>query len=285
MGLIATLLDRSPVPQAPLLTAALFSLYGSDLAFPKCADRPYVFGNFVTTLDGVASYKIRGQSGGGEISGFDEADQFIMGLLRSYADAVVFGSGTLHEDSGHVRIPEFIYPPAKDLYLAFRQKVLKKPNHPLNVVITGSGKINLVEPTFHTPELRTLIITTKDGRNRLERDHGDALSLTEVRAISEGNTVSPAAILELLYEEFGVRLLLHEGGPTLFGEFLTAGLVDELFLTLAPQVAGRTAAIPRPGFAERSAFLPQAAPWFELVSLKVAQDDLFLRFAWKGQRQ
>src|SRR5512133_2052198 len=67
----------------------------------------------------VISYRIPHKSGGGEISGVNEEDQFIMGLLRSSADAVLFGSGTLHGDSGHVRIPEFIYPQLRDDFRSF----------------------------------------------------------------------------------------------------------------------------------------------------------------------
>ena len=68
-----------------------------DLRFPAHHDQPYVVGNFVSTLDGVVSFEIPGKSGGGEISGFNEADRFIMGLLRASADAVIVGAGTLRE--------------------------------------------------------------------------------------------------------------------------------------------------------------------------------------------
>ena len=97
-------------------------------------------------------------------------------------------------------------------------------------------------------------------------------------------TTSPQAVLKILAEEFGVRTLLHEGGPTVFGEFLSAGAVDELFLTLAPQVAGRDQERPRPGFAGVTSFLPETAPWFSLRSVKQGSSDLlFLRYAATGR--
>src|SRR6185312_5869053 len=95
-------------------------------------------------------------------------DRFIMGLLRSVCDAVLIGSGTLHGDPGHVRIPEFVYPEAKHLYAELRRK-LGKPPLPLNVVLTASGRINLEELTFHTPGLPVLIVTTEEGASRLAR--------------------------------------------------------------------------------------------------------------------
>ena len=94
---ITTLLDRQDTLERGVLPEELTILYGGDLRFPEHDDRPYVIGNFVSTLDGVVSFEIPGKSGGGDISGFNEADRFIMGLLRASADAVIVGSGTLRE--------------------------------------------------------------------------------------------------------------------------------------------------------------------------------------------
>lgn len=70
----------------------------------------------------------------------------------------------------------------------------------------------------------------------------------------------------------------------MFARFLEAGLVHELFLTLSPQIAGRTANVVRPGLVEGFGFLPSAAPWFDLVSTKGAGDHLFLRYRYSGPR-
>jgi riboflavin biosynthesis pyrimidine reductase len=237
-----------------------------------------VFTNFVQTLDGVVSYRIPGRSGGGEISGFNAADQFVMGLLRSCADAVLFASGTLHGDPGHVRSPSFIFPKAARLYAEFRARAGKSRADPLNVIVSGSGRIDLAEPTFHTPGLETLIVTTEEGAQRLRSDHGERLRATQVRTAAESGQVPPAAALDLLRREFSLGLLLHEGGPRLLGGFLADGLVDEIFLTVAPQIAGR-ADQARPGIAEAVAFLPESAPWFDLVSIKRVESHLFLRMS------
>src|SRR3954471_15476512 len=94
---ITTLLDRGNTLERAVLPQDLATLYGGDLRFPQHDHRPYVMGNFVSTLDGVVSFELPGKSGGGDISGFNEADRFIMGLLRASADAVIVGSGTLRE--------------------------------------------------------------------------------------------------------------------------------------------------------------------------------------------
>lgn len=90
--------------------------------------------------------------------------------------------------------------------------------------------------------------------------------------------MAPLAMLRLLYAQLGVRTLLHEGGPTLFGQFLGAEAVDELFLTLSPQIAGRKANTTRPGIVQGTEFMPDSAPGFELLSVKQRAEHLYLRY-------
>ena len=96
MAPIRTLFERQE-PPVPVLPDDLRLAYGGDLHFALASGRPQVIGNFVCTLDGVVSYAIPGKSGGGDISGFNEGDRFIMGLLRASADAVMVGAATLQE--------------------------------------------------------------------------------------------------------------------------------------------------------------------------------------------
>jgi riboflavin biosynthesis pyrimidine reductase len=73
-------------------------------------------------------------------------------------------------------------------------------------------------------------------------------------------------------------MLLHEGGPTLFGQFLAAEAVDELFMTLSPQIAGRQADAVRPALVQGVEFVPDWAPWFQLLSVKQNAEHLYLRY-------
>jgi riboflavin biosynthesis pyrimidine reductase len=95
---------------------------------------------------------------------------------------------------------------------------------------------------------------------------------------SSRGSIAPRAILQLLQSQFGVSRLLHEGGPTLFGQFLAAKVVDELFLTLSPQIAGRKGDATRPAVVQGVAFVPNSAPWFEMVSAKEKAAYLYLRY-------
>jgi riboflavin biosynthesis pyrimidine reductase len=268
-------------PSGAVLPDDLRARYDGNLSFPPAPEkRPYFIANFVSTLDGVVSFNLPGQSGGAQISGSNEEDRFIMGLLRASADAVIVGSGTLQAVGPQGSwLPESVYPAAKDLYRKYRTEVLRKLQDLLVVIVAGGGQLDLTSTVFHTPRTRVLILTTEQGKQRLLQNGLEALPSVEVKALSTAETrISPSAILTLLRQEFGVELLLHEAGPTLFGEFLEGGFVDELFLTVAPQVAGRAADHPRPGLVASVQFLPATAPWWKLLSAKKSGDHLFLRY-------
>ena len=281
MAPIRTLFERQEPAAPPMLPDDLRLAYGGDLRFAPAGGRPHVIGNFVSTLDGVVSYAIPGKSGGGDISGFNEGDRFIMGLLRASADAVMVGAATLQEAGRrHLLTAQSVNPSSGEAYQRYRQGVLRKPPYPISVIVSGSGSVDLDLATFRTPEVRAVIITTEVGREQLQLKGVEDLQSTEVRVIPAPASVLPApSILDLLWREFDVRLLLHEGGPSLFGSFVEAGLVDEFFLTIAPQLVGRKPGSRRPGMIEGVEFLPQNAPWLDLLSVKQSGDHLYLRHA------
>jgi riboflavin biosynthesis pyrimidine reductase len=277
---IRTLFERVPQSTADF-PAALAALYDGGLTFELPAERPLVIANFVSTIDGVVSYNLPGRSGGGEIGGFNQADHFIMGLLRAHADAVLTGAGSLNADSGHVRTPGFVYPPARDFYAELRQRLGKARPEPLTVVVSASGHVNLTEANFHAPGVETLIVTTDAGAERLRADP-NAQAVTYIRSLGTGPRLAPEDMLRLLGKEFGLRIVLNEGGPGILTSFMENDCVDELFLTLAPQLAGRDADHPRPSLIDQHAFLPETAPWASLLTLKQSSEHLFLRYGFMG---
>jgi riboflavin biosynthesis pyrimidine reductase len=265
----------------PALPRRLRELYDGDLRFPTSpARRPLVIGNFVSTLDGVVSYKIKGRSGGSTISGSDPADRFIMGLLRASADAIMVGAGSVHDVSPNdLWIPEYTYPAARRLYTEYRVNVMHKAEYPLVVVVSGSGRLELGRAIFRTPGVRTIVITTSAGQDELKRAGAAKLGSVQIHALNASRGfIAPLVMLRLLYLQFGVRRLLHEGGPRLFGQFLAAETVDELFLTLSPQIAGRSANTIRPAIVQAVEFTPAHAPWFRLLGVKQKAEHLYLRY-------
>jgi riboflavin biosynthesis pyrimidine reductase len=281
MALVRTLTDRDQDHLGPPLPPGLRELYDGDLRFPESlAERPFVIANFVSTLDGVVSYEIKGQSGGATVSGSDPADGFIMGLLRASADAVIVGAGTVNDASPEgLWIPEYTYPDGKLLFRDYRVNVLHKPEYPLLVVVSGSGRLELGRAIFQTPGVRTAVITTSAGSDVLAKAGATKLPSVQIHALdAKGGTMAPMAMLRLLYAQLGVRRLLHEGGPTLFGQFLEAQAVDELFLTLSPRIAGRKGDTIRPGLVEGIEFIPDRSPGFQLRSVKQRAEYLYLRY-------
>ena len=279
MERIVTLYEREATP-ATALTDELAAVYGGGLLLPEGhpSGRPYIVSNFVETLDGVVSYEIPGQSGGGPISGESEGDHATMGILRAISDAVIFGSGSLSGDSGHVRTPAFVYPPLVEAYTALRRQLGKVAPQPLSVVISASGNVDLAEPTFHTPDVRALIVTTEEGAARLAHESLSATSEVRAVAADESGGVQAAALLDLLASDYGVRIAVHEGGPHVLAPFLRAGLLDELFLTLSPSLAGRADGVPRLALVEGLGYTPSEAPWATLLSAKLAGSHLLLRY-------
>jgi riboflavin biosynthesis pyrimidine reductase len=258
-----------------VLPGEIADLYGG-LRFPTHPGRPHVIGNFVTTLDGVVSLGVPGKAGGGEISGFNPHDRMVMGLLRAAADAVIVGAGTLRASSpDHRWTAGYIYPPLTDAYRSLRV-ALGKPDPPLNVVVTASGDLDLDRRLFQSGEVPVLIVTTPDGAKRF----GTRALPPSVRvAASDGpGSLSARAVLTLVRHANQCERILVEAGPRLMGDFFGERQLDELFLTLAPQVAGRDGSVERPGLVAGKRFAPEHPLWGTLVGLKRGGNHLFLRY-------
>jgi len=259
------------------LPRELASLYGR-LRLPQQGAQPHVIGNFVSSLDGVVSLGIPGKAGGGEISGFNPHDRMVMGLLRAAADVVVVGAGTLRASSpDHVWTAEYIYPPLAEAYCALRT-ALGKPEPPLHVVVTGSGDIDLDRRLFRSGAVPSLIVTTAAGARRLQERELPPSARVEVAA--EAAPLSARAVLDAVGRTRKSALVLIEAGPRLMSDFFAERLLDELFLTLAPQVAGRDGGVERPGLVSGKLFAPEHPVWGTLVGLKRGGDHLLLRYAF-----
>jgi riboflavin biosynthesis pyrimidine reductase len=276
---IRTIYNETGAPPAPCLTKVLREAYDGELCFNDTSNRPLIVGNFVQTLDGIVSLRIPGKSGGAEISGRNGEDAFIMGLLRAYADAVMFGEDTFRNAPGHAWTAGFVCPTFDKEFQAFRKHIGKDSLHPVNVVVSGRGHADLDQPLFRHEEIRSLVLTTEQGAARLHERYGTSLPAA-VHVLPGDTVLNPSDMAALLYTDYGVKLLLHEGGPTLFSSFLRQALVDELFLTMAPQIVGRGRTEERPAFSGPLGLAPEQAIWGTLLSVKRADKSghLFLRY-------
>jgi riboflavin biosynthesis pyrimidine reductase len=258
------------------LPAKLARLYGR-LRMPLARARPYVISNFVTTLDGVVSLNEKGHASGGDISGFSAQDRMVMGLLRAIVDVVIIGAGTLGVDRRHVWTAERIFPGLAGDYRRLR-KALGMHEPPLLVVVSGSGRLDFSLPVFVSGEMRALIVTTTAGARRLRRQ--GAPDSVEIHAVRSGGAIRARSILDQVRRVSAGKLILVEGGPRLLGDFFADHVIDEQFLTLAPQIAGRNAGDRRLSLVMGRTFAPQSPLWGSLIDLKRGKSHLFLRYSF-----
>jgi riboflavin-specific deaminase-like protein len=202
-------------PPGELDRDALAGLY----AYPEPPARPFVRVNFVASADGAVS-------AGGLSTGLTApGDRAVFGLLRELADVVLAGSGTVRaEDYRGVRTsPE----------LRARRRGRGRAEVPPVAVVTTTADLAADAPLFTDTAVAPLLLTTTAAAGRARERFGRT---AEVVATGEED-ITPGAVLEALAER-GLHRVLCEGGPALFGSFAAAGLVDELCLSVAPQLAG-----------------------------------------------
>ncbi|HEX5414210.1 MAG TPA: dihydrofolate reductase family protein [Chloroflexota bacterium] len=274
---LQTLFDAGRGNLVPL-PAELADLYG-ELRLAMPTGRPAILANFVETLDGVVSLAVPGQAGGSAISGSNAHDRMVMGILRAVADAVVVGAGTLRSVPLHLWTAEYVYPPLAPAYGSLRA-ALGKSEPPLNVIVSARGDLNLDWRVFRSGEVSSIIVTTAEGAERI-RQHPVPPSV-QIDVARASGKVPASRVLAAIERVRPGRIILVEGGPYLLGDFLAEALLDTLFLTLAPQIAGRDNNVERPALVEGRVFAPDHPLWTSLSSVKRAESHLFLRYALTG---
>jgi riboflavin biosynthesis pyrimidine reductase len=241
------------------------ALYGGAIGL----DEPCVVANFVESLDGVVAVPRLARSHA-LLGDESEADRFVLALVRACADAVVVGSGTLlSSPKGTWRIDR-AYPPAADALAELRAS-RGRPGQPLVAVVTTGASLDPAHPVLETG---ALVLTTAEAASRLRAAVPGA---AEVVAVNEGDTVDLAAALDVLRER-SCPVVLSEAGPSLFGSLVASRLVDELFLTVSPLLAGR-AATARLGLVEGVELVPQTRAAGRLRSVRTHGSHLFLRYS------
>ena len=222
---------------------------GLDLGSRAPAGRPYLVLNMVASLDGKAAAAGRTRS----LS--SEADRLVFHGLRTQVDAILVGAGT-------VRVERYGRATKSDELRERRVREGLEPD-PLTVIVSGRLDLSPDLPILQEPEARVVVVT--GAEHEIE---GTAAQVSYMRT---GDDLS--LMLARLREDHGVRSVLCEGGPTLNGFLFAAGVVDELFLTLSPQILGGSGALTIVGGRE----LLEAAG-AELVWLFEGAGELFLRW-------
>ena len=240
----------------------------NGLGFPP----EVVYSNFVSSIDGVVALG-EGSSAGSTISAKNPADRFLMALLRACADAVLVGAGTLRATPGHLWTPGHVYPQLAESFAALR-RALGRPPEPKLVLVTGRGDI---DSSHVAVQHGALVVTTAAGAATLE---GQVPPSSEVVVVGEGDRLDSTAVLRELRRR-GLGVVLTEGGPHVMGDLVDRQLLDEVFLTVSPVIAGREDDR-RLGMVHGVELLPERGAWSRLLSVRRHTDYLFLRYSLKS---
>ncbi|MHB8507475.1 MAG: dihydrofolate reductase family protein [Candidatus Dormibacteria bacterium] len=254
------------------LPPALEEVYGGQLGFAE----EVVYANFVASMDGVVALG-DGRSSGSVISGRNEADRFLMALLRASAEAVVVGAGTLRATPGHLWTAEYLLPGMASDFDELRRR-LGRSAGPRLVVLSGSGEVDPAHPAI---EAGALVLSTGAGARKARSTLPASCSVV---AVGEGDRIDIGDAMKAVRQE-GHRVVLTEGGPSVMGQFLEARMLDELFLTISPVIAGRSNAEARPGFVSGVELLPRTAAWSRLLGARRHGSHLFLHYATRDRDQ
>lgn len=244
-------------------TMKLENIY-DDLHFPVLPrDRPYLVLNMVTSVDGKATLLGKAYPLG------SKTDHMVMRRVRAAVDAVMNGAETLRKEKVNPKVPA---------EMEAARDALGMRTQPAAIVLTSRGDLPLDNPFFTMDGFRRLVATTRQAP--AERVAAARQYATVIQAGEEA--IDLPALMSVLVRDHGIRKLLCEGGPNTNAGLIAAGLVDELFWTIAPKIVG--------GVALRSlvegAPLPlDSIPRLQLVSLHHHEGELYLRYRFAGTEE
>jgi riboflavin biosynthesis pyrimidine reductase len=222
----------------------------------RAGGRPYLLLNMIGTVDGRASIEGRSGALGGA------ADKQLFHGLRTAVDAVMAGAGTIRAER------------YRRLVRDERKRQIRRERglaeEPLACVVSGRLQLPSDIPLLSEDGTRVVVITPSTGTvpdldtkiDYIRAEHNGALDLR--------------GALARLRERFDVRTLLCEGGPHLNARLLASGLVDELFLSLSPMLAGDDPAGEALRIVAGASLDPPVA--LELVATFEHDSHLFLRY-------
>ena len=219
---------------------------------------PYVLLNMVESADGKASID-------GKASGLGtDVDRSVMRTLRSRADAVMVGGGTLR---------------AERLSLSLDPEDARAV--PRAVILSNTGDLPLEKNLVWDHRQEVLVLLPESADKGVEVRLGRFAEIRKVTATQSGS-IDVAKALEIIKRVYGIDILLCEGGPRLNRALIRANLADELFVTVAPVLVGSNAVEePRARFPARHGD-PRA---LRLISSHAIGDELFLRYAVQRHSQ
>ena len=175
--------------------------------------------NFVSSADGAVTFG--GRSGG--LGG--HTDQRIMRVLRTLADVVLVGAGTVRSEGyGGLGLDEQAVSWRRDHCLS---------DVPALAVVSNRLDLDPDAPVFSSASGPVLVVTHAGAPSEQRAALGE---VAEIVICGEDRVDLAVAVNEFQDRELGH--IACEGGPHLFGALLDSELVDEVCLSLSPRFVG-----------------------------------------------
>lgn len=225
--------------------------------------RPFVYATFAMTADGKVTTK-----NFGPVDFTSREDKLHLFRQRALADAVLLGHTSLERDNVRLGVP-----------LELQELRIKRGHSrsPLRVIVSNKGRIDDRLKIFQSDISPIIIFSTK----RMPRKNQETLRKRAILHLTKADQVDITAMLETLRNQYKVRTLACEGGPTLFRALLEQGLVDQLNLTIAPYMFGGASAPTLTGLSKE--FLP-ASVHCSLIDMRLVGGECFLTYRIKPRR-
>jgi 2,5-diamino-6-(ribosylamino)-4(3H)-pyrimidinone 5'-phosphate reductase len=222
--------------------------------------RPFVVATFAMTADGKVTTK-----NFGPVDFTSREDKLHLFRQRALADAVLLGHTSLERDNVRLGVP------------AELQKLRIKRGQsrsPLRVIVSNRGRVDDRLNLFQSDISPIIIFSTK----RMPQKHREALRKRAALHLTSASEVNLTEMLKILRDQYKVRRIDCEGGPTLFRSLLEESLVDELNLTIAPYLFGGANAPTLTGVSRE--FFPESM-LCSLTHLRTVGEECFLTYRIK----
>jgi 2,5-diamino-6-(ribosylamino)-4(3H)-pyrimidinone 5'-phosphate reductase len=225
--------------------------------------RPFVAATFAMTVDGKITTR-----NFSPVDFTSREDKLHLFRQRALADAVLIGHTSLNRDNVRLGIPS-------ELQQARIRG--KQTPAPLRVIVSNKGRIDSRLKIFQSATSPILIFST----TQMPRNTQAALGEKATLHLAESGDVDLAEMLQILRNQYHVRRVACEGGPTLFRALLERGLVDQLNLTITPYMFGGARAPTLTGLSKE--FLP-ASVHCRLIDMRIVGQECFLTYRIGGKR-
>ncbi|HJQ63342.1 MAG TPA: dihydrofolate reductase family protein, partial [Burkholderiales bacterium] len=151
------------------------------------------------------------------------ADKRVFDILRRLCDVVLDGAGTLRaEGYGAMRL---------DAESVQWRRASGLTEQPVFAIVSGRLDLDAASTVFTEAPVRPIVITVGASPRT------NKAALSRVADVLEcGEARLDARVMLAEFAKRGLRQVLSEGGPTLFGTLLEADCVDELCLTISPLI-------------------------------------------------